>query len=436
MKIAFIGGGSVQWTAKLVADMAFTPTLTGAELVLHDIDADALSLLESVCKKVMTETGSTIQVKATLDRREALENATFVILCVAIGRLEAMRFDLEIPLEFGIHQAVGDTVGPGGLARGLRHIPFAVQVAQEMEELCPEAWMLNLTNPMTTITRAVCKATSIPCIGLCHEVSGVQRRLSDVLNVPKSDIVFTVMGINHLPILHNLTIRGEDGKAILRDWISKNGLYQLTDDRLNTIRDIFHDRLAVKLSLMESYDVVFGAGDRHVAEFFPGYLIDASGLGERYGVLLTTIDHRQDLMNQRRQDLEDYNDGKKPQEWALSDEQLAPIMAALYGGPAGEFVINIPNQGQITDLPHDAVVECSAYIDGRGVHPFAMGGLPGTVKGIIGGHVARQELIVSAALTDNKELALAALTADPLVTDPSTASAMLEKLMIANQKFL
>lgn len=436
MKIAFIGGGSVQWTAKLVADMALTPALNGAELILHDIDADALTLLTRVCEKIMQDTGSQIQIKSTLDRRKALQDAKFVILCVAIGRLEAMRNDLEIPLKFGIHQAVGDTVGVGGLARGLRHIPFAIQVAHEMEDLCPDAWMLNLTNPMTTITRAVNRASGIPCIGLCHEVSGVRRRFAEILNLAHTEISFSVMGINHLPILFNPIIAGRDGKQVLREWINKNGLFSLTDQRLNTIRDIFHDRLAVKFTVLENLDILFGAGDRHVAEFFAGFLNETAQLGEKYGVILTTIAHRTELMRQRREGLEAYAAGAAPQEWTLSDEQLAPVMAALIGGPAGEFVINIPNQGQINNFPNEVVVECSASVDGRGVNPHALGELPATARAIIIGHVSRQELIVESALTGKREPALAALATDPLVTDPATVGQMLDELLQANAPFL
>jgi alpha-galactosidase len=436
MKIAFIGGGSVQWTAKLVADMALTPALNGAELVLHDIDADALTLLTRVCEKIMQETGSQIQIKSTLDRREALRGAKFVILCVAIGRLEAMRYDLEIPLKYGIHQAVGDTVGAGGLARGLRHIPFALQVAHEMESLCPAAWMLNLTNPMTTITRAVNRASGIPCIGLCHEVSGVRRRFAEILNLPHTEISFSVLGINHLPLLLNPTIAGRDGKTVLREWINENGLFSLTDERLNTIRDIFHDRLAVKLTLLENLDILFGAGDRHVAEFFAGFLNESAQLGGKYGVILTTINHRAELMAQRRTVLEAYVAGTAPQTWTLSDEQLAPVMAALSGGTAGEFVINIPNRGQINNLPNDVVVECSASVDRRGVHPLALGAIPAAAHAVIAGHVARQELIVESALTGKREPALAALATDPLVTDPSSVGQMLDEMLEANAQFL
>ena len=432
MKITFIGGGSVQWTAKLVADMALNHTLDGAELVLHDIDEKALELLTNVSKKIMIDTGSHIRVKSTLDRRAALQGATFVILCVGIGGLAAMRYDLEIPQKYRIYQAVGDTVGPGGLARGLRHIPFAVLVAQEMEELCPDAWMLNLTNPMSTITRAVNKTTKIACIGLCHEVNGVRKRFAEILHLPPIEIKFSVLGINHLPILHNLTIAGKDGNQVLHDWIQENGLYSLISERSNRVEDVFHDRLAVKLTLLKNLDIVFGAGDRHVAEFFPGFLDESAQFGEKYGVILTTIDHRQKLMDQRRKDLEDYISGPV-KTWKLSDEQLVRVISALSGKASGEFYINIPNQGQIPDLPHEVVVECSASIDGSGVHPDAPLELPTAVKSIISGHITRQELIVDAAITGKRKKALAALATDPLIRDLSTVGDVVDELLIANK---
>ena len=185
MKIAFIGGGSVQWTARLVIDMVVNKRLAGAQLVLHDIDKAALELVTRACNRVNKGLDGSLNISSNPDRMETLRDADFVILCVSIGGLAAMRNDLKIPEEYGIYQSVGDTVGPGGLARGLRHIPFAVKIAREMEQLCPNAWMLNLTNPMTTICRGVTRATTIKTIGLCHEVDIFRHRhLAPLLNVP------------------------------------------------------------------------------------------------------------------------------------------------------------------------------------------------------------------------------------------------------------
>ena len=436
MKIAFIGGGSVLWTPKLVTDMALTEALSGAKLMLHDIDEDSLNLLTRACKRISTQAGDRLEITATLDRTTALRDANFVILCVGIGGLSAMRNDLEIPEKYGIYQVVGDTVGPGGLARGLRHIPFAIQVAREMEQLCPDAWMLNVTNPMTTICRGVTQATGIRTIGLCHEVIGVKHHLADMFDTDIADITLDVGGINHLPVILRCDINGRDGLTLVREWVSEHAPFSSLDQvEVNNVFDVFVDRWAVKLTLFEQLGVLFGAGDRHVAEFFSGFLTEESEYGRRYGVLQTKVDQRQEMTRVRRASVEEFVNGA-PQKLERSDEQLAPVMAALVGGTQGRFVVNVPNQGQIENLPRDAVVECIAEIDSLGVHPLACGQLPYEVQGVLAGHVARQELIVEAALTGCRESALSALATDPLMLNPMSVMPMLDELMVANKPYI
>jgi alpha-galactosidase/6-phospho-beta-glucosidase family protein len=432
-KIAFIGGGSVQWTLKLATDIALNETLAGADLVLHDIDVEALDLLTRACQRMVEQVQGSLRVTGTRNREEALRDADFVILCVGIGGLPAMRSDLEIPQRYGVYQSVGDTVGPGGLARALRHIPFAVQAAREMERLCPDAWLINITNPMTTICRGVARATGIRVIGLCHEVDNFRRKhLTQLFQVPAEAIALDVAGINHLSVILRMRVDGRDGLSLLRAWLAEHSLYEFTAEHIPGIQDIFHDRLAVKLSLFAKLGVLFGAGDRHVAEFLPGFLSPATEWGNRYGVILTTIEHREGLARQRRAGIERFLAGEAGP-LAHSDEQLARAMAALAGGQAGRFIVNVPNEGQIDDLPRGAVVECLAEIDTLGVHPLAAGTLPHAAHAIIAPHVDRQELIVEAALTGRREPALAS---DPLVLDPETVEPMLDELLAANARFM
>lgn len=436
MKIAFIGGGSVQWTARLAVDMMLNPTLAGAELVLHDIDAEALNLVARACQRANTELQTGLQIRTSLDRAETLRDADFVILCVAIGGLAAMRNDLEIPQKYGIYQSVGDTVGPGGLARGLRHIPFAVKIAREMEQMCPNAWLLNLTNPMTTICRGVTRATSIRTIGLCHEVDIFRHRhLAPLLNVPEEQIVLDVAGINHLPVILRFTANGKDGMPLFRAWLAQHDVFEFADQHIPGVDDVFKDRLAVKLSLFKQLGVLFGSGDRHVAEFFPGFLTDANQRGNRYGVVLTTVEQRIEMARQRRLRHEQFVNGA-PEKLAPTDEQMAPVMAALAGGPTGRFIVNVPNVGQIDNLPRNVTVECIAQIDAAGVRPLSVGALPYPAYAVLAGHVARQELVVEAALTKQRAPALAALTTDPLAANPAIAEALLNELWDANQSFL
>jgi len=173
-----------------------------------------------------------------------------------------------------------------------------------------------------------------------------------------------------------------------------------------------------------------------VAEFFPGFLTEETGRGARYGVVLTTIDHREQLAQQRREKIKAFANNDASEELQMSWEQLAPVMAALSGGPAVKCFVNIPNQGQISNIPLEVTVECVAEIDLLGVRPLAVGDLPYPAYAAVAPHVARQELIVEAAVTGQREPALAALTTDPLVRDPETAVPMLDEFLVANAKFM
>ncbi len=437
MKIGFIGGGSVQWTTMLVTDMALNTALAGTELVLHDVNADALALMTRASRRVVEQLDGTITVTSTADRAEALRDASFVIFCVAVGGLGAMRQDLAIPERYGIHHAVGDTVGPAGLARGLRHIPFAVRVAREMEQLCPNAWLLNLTNPMTTICRGITRATAVRTVGLCHEVDLFRRnRLAPMFGVAPDSIGVEVAGINHLPAILRFRIAGRDGAPALRAWLDQHGPFEFVADHLpEPHRDVFNDRLAVKLSLFEQLGVLFGAGDRHLAEFFPRFLSEASDRGAKYGVVLTTIEHRAANARARREWVERFVNGE-PATLKHSPETLAPVLAALAGGPGGRFVVNVPNVGQIDNLPREAVVECVAEVDSLGVRPIAVGTLAPPLYAAFAPHVAWQELVVEAALTGRRAPARAAMALDPLVRDPATVDPMLDAVLAANATFV
>lgn len=431
-KIVIIGGGSVQWTPTLVNDIALTRALREAELALYDIDAAALRRIMPACQRIVETHGTGLRIYPTVDRERALQDADFVVLSVGIGGLEAARNDLEIPARYGTYQSVGDTAGPGGLARALRHIPFAVALAREMEQLCPQAWLLNLTNPMTTICRSITKATSIRTIGLCHEVDGFHTQMANLFQVPMDAVQFEVAGINHFPAIIRLNIGGKDGFARLRAWLDEHDPFTFVDIHpVESPFEVFQDFLAVKLSLFAERGTLFGAGDRHVVEFLPGMLTAETQFGERYGVRLTTAEHREGMLRQRLEDLPQYSPPSQ-----RSSEQLAGVMEALLGGPAGQYVINVPNQGQIDSLPRGAVVECTATVDILGVHPWASGSLSRELQALIEPHVERQETIVAAALSGNRDLARTALRTDPVIADPATVDAMFAALMEANDAIL
>src|SRR3954454_23500302 len=216
MRITIIGGGSYQWTPKLLVDFVNTPVVRDAEVVLHDIDPAPLPRMVELARHLAAVRGVSLTARATTDRRDALRDADFVVVNISTGGFRSMRHDLEIPERHGVRQAVGDTVGPGGVMRALRTIPVFLDIARDIEELCPDAWVLNLTNPMTTICRALTRETSLKTVGLCHEITITQFLLSLLLDESFLDLPLTVGGVNHLPFVTALDVAGDDGFDLLR----------------------------------------------------------------------------------------------------------------------------------------------------------------------------------------------------------------------------
>src|SRR3954468_18939023 len=221
--IVFIGGGSYAWMPSLLARIIRDPGFSGDRLVLMDPDGTALGEVAALARALIEDAGADLALATTTDRSRALDGADHVAVTIAVGGFDAMAADLEVPEAYGIHQTVGDTVGPGGLSRALRNIPVLVDIAREMERRCPRAWMLNLSNPLTALTRAVTRETSIRAAGLCQGAIEHVQYLAGLLGVegeglpPNGAIEFTTAGIDHCPFLLDLRVRGRDGLAELAE---------------------------------------------------------------------------------------------------------------------------------------------------------------------------------------------------------------------------
>jgi len=434
VRICIVGGGSYNWTPTLLQDLALTPGLSGT-IVLHDIDPIAAGELGTLGERIMAAAGAGFAVEVEPDQENALRAADFVVVTITVGGLDAMAHDLAIPARYGIAQSVGDTVGPGGLARALRNIPVMVGLARAMERVCPDAWLLNLTNPMTTLTRAVTQTTSIKTIGLCHEVYGVRRRLVSLFDAAPEDVELQIAGINHLPWLLAATVRGEDALPRLKTGILDRAPLP-TDPSLDAARASFADRWGVKRALFDRYGVIAAAGDRHLAEFFPGFLADHAHPGADAGVLPTTVEHRRTGADSARARVAAWLAGDEPIPLHRSDEEVSHIIAAITLGRPHLTVVNVPNTGQIDELPRGAIVETMGITGATGAHPLTTGTLPPGLLATLVPHVANQERIVIAALTGDRALALEALVSDPLVPNAKTAPRMLDEMMTANAAYL
>ncbi len=432
-RICFVGGGSYNWMPKLLGDLALTGDLAGT-VVLHDVNPVALDEIQRYGRKVMAGAGADLRIETTTELERGLDGADFVVVTITTGGLDAMALDLSIPLRYGIYQSVGDTVGPGGLSRALRNVPVMVGMARAMERLCPNAWLLNLTNPMTVLTRVVAMTTRLKVVGLCHELFGVRDGLMRMFDASVDDFEMRVAGINHLIWLLSFTIRGQDGLRMVRQFVADGRPLPLPPSR-GAWHEPFVDRWQLKLALMDVYSALPAAGDRHLAEFFPYFLTDATHQGADFGVGLTTIEHRRQMVAQARDGVQAAITGElsPPQR---SPEATADIIAAVATGRSVRTIVNLPNTGQVDQLPRDAVVETLAEIGSAGAQPLTVGPVPPGVLGTLQPHVTNQELIAVAALEGDRRLALQALVNDPLVANLATARALLDDLLAAHASHL
>jgi len=432
-KITLVGGGSTHWTPKLTVDFANTPALADAEVVLYDLVPDSLPPALKVVEHVAERRGIPLTARATTDIDDALAGAEYVIATFSVGGFASMRHDIEIPTHYGIRQTVGDSVGPGGISRSLRSVPVILEVARAMERRCPDALLVNVSNPLTALCRAVTRETSIRTVGLCAEIVGLKFVLSLLLDADFMSIDPVVAGVNHLPLVTSLRIGDRDGFAVLRRalagergsdgtidltgslWMDPPRAmhYQKTDpERGWTKADVLANN-KVKFELFDRFGVLPGSSDTHVVEFFPGFVTSASDYGRDWRVHHYGMHGHQSDKADDDAEMADLLAAEKIPTWP-SGEFVASLLEGLVTGEDRDLPGNIPNSGQVENLPADVVVECMVVAGADGVRPRDRA----TVPSYLGEHLRRvvssQELTVEAAISGDRTIALEAMLADPM----------------------
>jgi alpha-galactosidase/6-phospho-beta-glucosidase family protein len=419
-QVTIVGGGSYQWGPELMADLFGTPALAGMHLVLEDIDPAPLTKMEALARKLSDVMDAKATVATTTDLHAALDGADFVIVCISTGGFRSMAVDLDVPAAHGITQTVGDTVGPGGINRALRNVPVLVGVAKAMEEQCPDAWLFNITNPMTCLTRAVCRETSIKTVGLCHEVGNFCMDLAIALGRPAEAVSASVLGINHFPVVTALEVDGADGLELLRELTDEvGGLASLAPYPGRPEADAFSkldfaQRHMFKLMLLDRWGTFPAAGDRHIAEFVSFALTPESDWGAAYNIGLSPISRREEHQAGYVADVDAWLAGTKDLQTWQSGELPSPMIQAMLSGDPFEGPVNIPNAGQGIGLPDDVVLESICVIDADGIRGRDRSVLPRPYDEIVRRHVATQELTIEAALRGDRTLAGEAFALDPL----------------------
>ena len=446
LKIAYIGGGSRGWAWNLMSDLAMEPALSGT-VYLYDIDHASAQQNAIIGNDIPYHYPQYDNFKyvATDTAEEALTDADFVVISILPGTFDEMESDVHTPEKYGIYQAVGDTVGLGGLVRALRTLPIFEDYARLIERLCPRAWVINYTNPMTVCTDILYKTfPGIRAIGCCHEVFGTQAVLRDALNdiagitdVKPEDIKVDVIGVNHFTWLTAATYRDIDVFPIYRAFCEKYQKTGHTREKATQswINKYFRCDQRVKFDLFLRYGYIAAAGDRHLAEFCPAswYMKDPEAV-DSWGFSLTPVSWRRE----RAKELAARGErmAKREQRFDIypSGEVGVQQMKALLG--LGDLVtnVNIPNRGQISNLPIGAVVETNAYFTAGSLVPMFAGEMPSPILGLTERIVANQQMLVEAVQRRDLDLAFEAFINDPQNTLDMPTSRKLFREMLENTK--
>ena len=447
VQIAYIGGGSRAWAHNLMNDLAKDEEI-GGDVRLYDIDLEGAKINEKIGNALSAreDVKGKWTYKAYETIGEALTGADFVVISVLPGTFDEMASDVHQPEEYGIYQPVGDTTGPGGVVRALRCLPMFREFALAVKEYCPNAWVINFTNPMSMCIKTLYKVfPEIKAFGCCHEVFGTQKLLGNILKekygveATRDEIRVNIVGVNHFTFLTEAKYKGTDLMPIYEAYVNEHpdGLEQ-TADAKHWANGAYVTTELVKFTLFKRYGAIAAAGDRHLAEFCPGkwFLESKEMVNDQYGFSLTTVDWRKIELEQRKQKALDYYNGK-PFELRNTGEETVRQIKALLG--LGDFVtnVNLPNVGQVENNPLGAIVETNAFFSGDSVKPVHAGKIPTALNALMMRIIEEQETVVDAALDGDYEKAFVAFLNNPnMCLSEKKARELFDKMLDNTKAYL
>ncbi len=427
-KIAMIGAGSLVFCKTLMSDFLATPALKGSEYRLMALTHKRLDKMQAFVKRMIKDNGADATVTATTDRREALKGADYVVVMIQAGGVAEFRQDYEIPLKYGVDQCIGDTMGPGGVFRALRHIPALLEIAKDMQELCPNAVLFNYANPMAMCCWALGRVPGLKFIGLCHGVQTTMDLIASYVGQKKEEIDFVAAGINHMAWFLKLEKDGKDLYPLLKANFEKPGYY--VNEK-------------VRGEVMRHFGYFMTESTGHLSEYLPYFrknkkaldlYCDEPAFGGESGAYykycaalaekFTTLDPLS---------IESTKLGPR------SAEYCSHIIEALETGEIFRLNGNVRNDGFITNLPSGCCVEVPIYVDRMGLHPTVVGALPPQCAALNMTNVLVQGLTVEASFTGDPELVMQAVALDPLTSAVLTLQEtrdMVAEMLAAQQSHL
>ncbi len=423
-KVVFIGAGSVVFARNLMGDIFSYPELGSSVLSLMDIDAERLETVTALAKKMVGQFAPEARVESTLDRREALKDADYVIIMIQVGGLDAFQQDIDVPLKYGVNQEVGDTLGPGGVFRALRTIPVLLDICHDMEELCPEALLINYANPMAMNCWAMNEATRIRNVGLCHSVQGTAMQLAAYIGVPADEASYWVAGINHQAFFLEFKQRGVNAYPLLRAAMEKPEVY--AKDR-------------VRFEMMRHLGYFITESSHHLGEYVPYFRTTEERRKTYCQPRWFYLEICREAWKPHYEHIRRQITGEEPIDVKRSHEYGVGIIHSMETGTLRTINGNVENTGLITNLLEGCCVEVPALVDEKGIHPCYVGQLPPQCAALNRTNVNVQELAVKAALEADRELAFQAILFDPLtsaVLTPASIRAMVDEMFQAEARWL
>ncbi len=419
VRITFIGAGSTVFARNLMGDILSFPELSDATIVLHDIDEERLAVSEAVGRKIVATLGARAKIESTTDRLVALNQANYVITMFQVGGYEPSTvIDFEIPQKFGLQQTIADSLGIGGIMRGLRTIPVLLDICRDMERVCPDALLLNYVNPMSILCWAVSKSSSIRTIGLCHSVQHTAQQLASDVDVPYEEVRYECAGINHMSFYLSFVHATEMGDVDLYPAIRRRGErvplpmrgeINRSDGGTSGLSD------AVRYEMLKRLGYFVTESSEHFAEYVPWFIKSHQPhLIEEFGIPINEYLQRCQTQIAGWESLQTrLLDPEAQLKVHRSMEYGAGIIHSLETGEQRVVYGNVPNRGLISNLPDDCCVEVACSVDAQGIVPQPVGKLPPQLAALIQTNINVQALTVEAALTGCRDHIYHAAMLDP-----------------------
>jgi len=432
-KIAFIGAGSFGFTRKLVRDVLTFPSLADATICLMDIDPKKLGFIEKAINRIVTEGNYPAQVVSTTSREEALDGADYVIVTVLVGHMDVWRNDIEIPMKYGVDTNIGDTRGPSGIFRAMRTVPVMVDIARDMERLCPKAVMLNYTNPMVLNCRAIQSQTKIVATGLCHSVQGTAEMLARWIGAPMEEITFTCAGINHMAWYLEYKWKGEDAYPLIRKAITERAEVYNEEQ----VRNELYLHLDYYPTESSGHHSEYNAWFRKRPDLIEKYC--THGTGWNPGEYAYVVKRHAEREASWEEQINEWLNDPAPLDLERGHEYAAYIINGLEGGTPFQFNGNMPNDGLVDNLPRNACVEIPVWASRDGLQSVRVGSLPSSVAMLTGLTSQIEEMAVQGILEGDPRKIFQAILHDPLSSAVLTMSEireMVNEMFAANRDYL